>query len=100
MEADRTVGIVVGVLFITATVASVLGSVALGSALDGPDHLVEVASREPGVIAAALLLLVATTAAFATACLLFPILRPHDEGLAGYVGLRAFENVFHVVAVT
>jgi Domain of unknown function (DUF4386) len=44
--------------------------------------------------------LIAATSAFATVFLLFPILRRHAEGLAaGYMGLRAFENVFYVASV-
>jgi hypothetical protein len=49
---------------------------------------------------AALLFLVAASSAFATAFLLFPILRRHSEGLAaGYVGIRGFENVFYAAGV-
>jgi Domain of unknown function (DUF4386) len=100
MDADRRTGIVVGMLFILATVASILGSVALGSVLDGPDYLLGVPAHESRVILAVLLFLIAATSAFATAFLLFPILRRHAEGLAaGYVGLRAFENVFYVAGV-
>ncbi|MGZ5385022.1 MAG: DUF4386 domain-containing protein [Acidimicrobiia bacterium] len=100
MDSDRKTGIVVGALFIVATVASILGSVALGSALDGPDYLINVAAHESQVILAVLLFLIAASSAFATAFLLFPILRRHSEGLAaGYVGIRGFENVFYVAGV-
>jgi hypothetical protein len=98
MDSDRKTGIVVGALFIVATAASILGSVALGSVLDGSDYLGNVAASESQVILAVLLFLVAASSAFATAFLLFPILRRHSEGLAaGYVGVRGFENVFYVV---
>ncbi len=97
MDSDRKTGIVVGALFIVATAASILGSVALGSVLDGSGYLINVAASESQVIEAALLFLVAASSAFATAFLLFPILRRHSEGLAaGYVGARGFENVFYV----
>jgi hypothetical protein len=97
MDAERRTGIVVGALFIMATVASILGSVALGSVLDGGDYLIGVAAHESRIILAVLLFLVAASSAFATAFLLFPILRRHSEGLAaGYVVLRTFENVFYV----
>ncbi len=97
MDSDRRTGIVVGALFIVATAASILGSIALGSVLDGPGYLVNVAASESQVIMAVLLFLVAASSAFATAFLLFPILRRHSEGLAaGYVGVRGFENVFYV----
>jgi hypothetical protein len=97
MDSDRKTGIVVGALFIVATAASILGSVALGSVLDGSGYLINVAASESQVISAVLLFLVAASSAFATAFLLFPILRRHSEGLAaGYVGARGFENVFYV----
>ena len=100
MDQDRRTARIVGILFIVATAASILGSLALGSVLDGSHYLTTVAAHEGQVITAALLFLIAATSAFATAFLLFPILRRHAEGLAaGYVGLRAFENVFYVASV-
>jgi Domain of unknown function (DUF4386) len=100
MDQDRRTERIVGILFIVATIASILGSVALGSVLDGSDYLETVAAHEGRVIAAAMFFLIAATSAFATAFLLFPILRRYAEGLAaGYVGLRAFENVFYVASV-
>jgi hypothetical protein len=97
MDSDRKTGIVVGALFIVATAASILGSVALGSVLDGSGYLINVAASESQVISAVLLFLVAASSAFATSFLLFPILRRNSEGLAvGYVGARGFENVFYV----
>jgi hypothetical protein len=96
MDSDRRTARVVGVLFVVATVASILGSVVLGSVLDGADYLVGLAGHESQVVAAVLLFLLAASSAFGTAVLLFPILRRYAEGLAaGYVGLRGFENVFY-----
>jgi Domain of unknown function (DUF4386) len=93
-------GKVVGVLFIVATAASILGSIVLGSVLDRTDYLVTLADHEAQVVAAALLFLIAATAAFGTAVLLFPILRRHAEAMAaGYLGLRAFENVLYAASV-
>jgi hypothetical protein len=98
MKSDRRTAVVVGVLFIVATVASILGSVVLGSALDGEDYLTSVSGGQ--VVAAALLFLLAATSAFSTAILLYPILRKYSEGLAaGYVGLRTFENILYVTGV-
>ena len=100
MDPDRRAGKVVGVLFIVATVASIVGSAVLGDVLDEPDYLETVGGHEGQIVVAVLLFLIAAVSAFATAFLLFPILRRHAEGLAaGYVGLRAFENVFYVASV-
>ena len=98
MDSDRRTAVVVGVLFIIATVASIFGSFVLGSALDGDDYLASVSGDQ--IVPAVLLFLVAATSAFGTAILLYPILRKHSEGLAaGYVGLRAFENILYVTGV-
>ena len=97
MDGQRRTLRVVGALFVVATVASILGSLVLGSALDGQDYLIGLADRELSVEVAVLLFVLAATSAFATAVLLFPILRRHAEGLAaGYVGLRTFENILYV----
>jgi hypothetical protein len=96
----RSTGRAVGTLFIAATVGSIAASAVLGSLLDAPDFLTDLATQQGRVILAALIFLVAAASAFATSFLLFPILRRHAEGLAaGYVGLRAFENVFYVFGV-
>ncbi len=90
----------VGALFIVATAASILGSIALGSVLDRPDYLSALSAHEGQVVVAAVLFLIAAMSAFAIAFLLFPVLKTRDEGLAaGYLGLRAFENVFYVASV-
>ena len=100
METNRTTERVVGALFIAATVGSIAASAALGSVLDGPAYLTDLAAQQGRTILAVLVFLIAATSAFATSFLLFPILRRHAEGLAaGYVGLRAFENVFYVAGV-
>jgi hypothetical protein len=98
MTSQRRTAVIVGVLFIIATVGSILGSIVLGSALDGDDYLLSFPGSQ--VILASILFLVAATSAFGTAVLLFPILRRESEGLAaGYVGLRAFENIFYAMGV-
>jgi hypothetical protein len=100
MDTDRRTAKIVGVLFIVATVASIAGSAVLGSVLDGSDYLMTVGTHEDQVVWAALLFVIAALSAFATAFLLFPILKRYREGLAaGYVGLRAFENVFYIASV-
>ncbi|MCE5213600.1 MAG: DUF4386 domain-containing protein [Methanobacterium sp.] len=98
MDSYRKTGIIVGVLFIIATVASILGSVSLGSILGAPNYLGSVSAHGNQMIMAVILFLMAATSAVATSFMLFPILRRHIESLAmGYVVLRIFENVFYVV---
>lgn len=98
MDSYRKTGIIVGFLFIVATVASILGSVFLGSILGAPNYLISVSAHGNQMLIAVIFFLIAAISAFATSFMLFPILRRHIESLAmGYVGLRLFENVFYVV---
>ncbi len=98
MDSYRNTGIIVGILFIIATVASISASVFLGSFLDAPNYLISASAHGDQIIIAVLLFLIAAISAVATSFMLFPILRRHIESLAmGYVVLRIFENVFYVI---
>jgi hypothetical protein len=98
MDSYRKTGIIVGVLFIIATVASILGKVSLGPILDAPNYLISVSAYGNQVTMAVVFFLIAAISAVATAFMLFPILRRHVESLSlGYVVLRTFENVFYVL---
>lgn len=98
MDSYRKIGIIVGVLFIIATVASILGSAFLGSVLNAPNYLISVAAHGNQMLIAVIFFLIAAISAAATSFMLFPILRRHIESLAmGYVVLRIFENIFYVI---
>lgn len=98
MDSFRKTGIIVGILFIIATVTSISGSAFLGSMLDAPNYITSVSVHGNELIIAVILFLIAAISAFATSFMLFPVLRKHIESLAiGYVGLRLFENVFYVI---
>ena len=45
MNTYRKTAIIVGVLFIVATVASILGSVFLGSILEAPNYLISISAH-------------------------------------------------------
>ena len=99
MDSYRKTGIIVGLLFISATVASILGSVFLGSILEAPNYLTTVSAHGNQLFLAVILFLIAAISAVATSFMLFPVLRRHIESLAlGYVVLRTFENVFYVLS--
>ena len=98
MDSYRKTGIIVGILFIIATVTSILGKVSLGSILDDPNYLISVSAHGNQVMMAVVFFLIAAISAVATSFMLFPILKKYIESLAmGYVVLRIFENVFYVV---
>jgi hypothetical protein len=100
MDYYRKIGIIVGILFIVATVASILSSVFLGSALNLPISLNLVSDNANQLIIAAGLQLIAALSAFGTATIIYPVLKKHEAGLAiTYVGLRLLENVFYILGV-
>jgi hypothetical protein len=99
MKSDRRVAIVVGVLFIVATIAGVLSVSFLGSILNGGDHLEIFSARKNQVIFGALLDLIGAGAFVGLAVVIFPTLRRYSERLAlGYVVARSFEAVPFIIA--
>jgi len=107
MDSNRKAAIIVGVLFIIATVAPIVSVVPLsvvplgflGSEGD-PDYLTVISDNENQVIVGALLWLAMTASVVAIPIVMFPILRKHSEGLAlGYVGARIFEGFFDAANV-
>ena len=100
MNAPRKTAIIVGILFIVATVASSLGIVLLGSILDGPDYLVNTSANENQVLIGVLLWLVDCAAVIAIPVMLFPIFKKHSKTLAlGYLSSRIIESVIFIVRV-
>ncbi|MFC1915701.1 DUF4386 domain-containing protein [Chloroflexota bacterium] len=99
MNSYRKTAIIVGVLFITATVATLL-SIPLTNHINAPDYLINISSNETQMIIGALLQLINSIAIVGIAVMLFPILKKRNEALAlGYVCARIMEAAILVVAV-
>ena len=95
----RKTGRIVGIFFITATLAGILGLVFSGP-LQAPDYLLDVSENENQVIIAALLSLVMAVAVAGIATSAYPVLKKQNEALAlGYVGARIVEGVLFIVTV-
>jgi len=98
MNSIRKTAIIVGVLFITATVASSLAFAILAPILNAPDILVNVSANITQVIIGVLLLLIDCVAVVFIPVMLFPIFKKHNETLAlGYLGFRIIESVILIV---
>ncbi|UCB45495.1 MAG: DUF4386 domain-containing protein [Spirochaetota bacterium] len=95
MDSNRKTAIIVGVLFIIATVTSSLGyNVILPPILKTPDYLSNVFENENQVITGVLLDLINCAAVVAIPIMLFPIFKKHNKSLAlGYAGTRIIESV-------
>jgi len=95
----RKTAAIVGALFIIATVASLATALFLGSALDGPDYLLELPDIENNIMMAAMFETILAISLIGIGALMFPILRRHVEGLGmAYAGIRLVEAIFIVVA--
>ena len=98
MNTYRKTAIIVGVLFITATVVSSLYYVILDPILNAPDYLIKVSENAIQVIIGVLLYLIDCLAVVVIPIMLFPIFKKHNEALAlGYVGSRIIESVTLIV---
>jgi hypothetical protein len=88
---------IVGVLFITALVSSMLSGVFLKS-INDPDYLSAVSANENKVLVGVLFQLTLTASVVAIPIIMFPILKEYSEILAlMYVGARFFEGIADAV---
>jgi hypothetical protein len=99
MNPNRRLAVATGGLFITATVADLLGA-AVRPDLTATDYLAQMPAQADRTAAGALLLLVAAFACAGIAVSMYPILRKASAGLAlGSVVFRTMEAVMYVIAV-
>jgi hypothetical protein len=103
----RKTAIIVGLLFIIATLTPLLSAIPLSDIPLGslgsegnPDYLTAVSINQSQVLLGVFLLLVMTAAIVSIPILMYPILKRQDEILSlGYVGSRIFEAIFSVLNI-
>ena len=94
MDSTRKAAMIVGILFIIATVAPIVSGLFIGSIYEA-DYLTAVSANENQVLIGAFLWMVMIAAIVSIPIFMFPILKKHNESLAlGYVGARIFEGLF------
>ena len=94
----RRTAIVVGVLLIVCTVASILSVAPLGSMLDSPVDLTRLAANDDRVVLAALIEFVAAATGAGIAIALYPVLRHYGRAVAlGSVAARVVAGVLVLV---
>ncbi len=99
MNTSRKIAIIVGVLFLTAIVTSLLGGGLLESILNAPDYLTNVSVNTTQVLIGMFLELINGIAVVGIAVMLFPVLKQHNESIArGYFSFRIIESVFCIVS--
>ncbi|MDP3013414.1 MAG: DUF4386 domain-containing protein [Candidatus Subteraquimicrobiales bacterium] len=98
MNSYRKTGIIVGVLFIVATVTSILSLLFLGSTLDTL-NLTTISLNQNQMIIAVIFELIVAVSVFSIGFMMFSILKKYSESLAlSYVGIRLIEAVFILIA--
>ena len=100
VASHRAAARIVGVLFIVATVTSIIGG-SLLLPLDDQNYLIDVAAHENQIILGFLLEFILALSVIGIAALLLPVLKPYGEGMAvGYVAVRTLEATFILMAST
>jgi hypothetical protein len=100
MNTDRKIAIITGVLFIIATVASLLSTAVTEPLLGAPDYFIKMSANGSRVVVGALLAFIAAATSAGIAISLYPLLKNYNEGLAlGAVGFRLTEAVLYSVGV-
>lgn len=89
---------IVGVLFITATVAYSIGMLILDPILSSSNYITEVSENENQIILASFLILIDAVAVGGIGIVIYPILKKRNETVAfAYAGARIVECVFFIV---
>ncbi len=97
MNTYRKTAIIVGILFIACTVASILGPSLAGS-INAPDYLNQLAADPNQIIIAALLEFIWAATGAGIAIGLYPLLKKYNGALAlGSVSFRVVEGVFVLI---
>jgi len=95
MKSNRSTAVIVGMLFITGTVAGISSGIVTGPVLDGPDYLTKVAANEGKIALGALLILLMGFPLAMIPVSLFPIFKKYNEILA--LGAIVFRGVLEAV---
>ncbi len=98
MNSDRKLAIIAGVLFIVATVFSIVSvEIFLNPIITAPDYLSKIFANENKILIGSLIHLISAFACAGIAIALYPVLRRYNEGLAlGSVGFRITESILYV----
>lgn len=99
MDSYKKTGIIVGLLFIIATVTAILTIAILGSTLETPLDANVFIENEYQIGLAALFWLILAVSVTSIGFMMYPILKKHSEGLAlGYISFRVIESICIIIS--
>ena len=99
IDAYRTTSIIVGALFIIATVSTMVSIVFMGTSLEGSDYLDKIADNENGIILSVIFWIILAISVAGIGFFMYPVLKKYHEGLAqGYVAFRLIETTLILVS--
>ena len=94
-QTTRSTAVLVGILFLAAMVASLLGGGLVEAVISAPEFLSTIAANETQLLIGVLLELLNGIAVLGIGVLMFPILKSFNQKMAlGYLGFRIVEAVF------
>ncbi|MEZ4633427.1 MAG: DUF4386 domain-containing protein [Caldilineaceae bacterium] len=101
MNMHRKAAIVVGLLYLIATTAGLLGmGVFTQPVLDAPDYLAQMAAQDNQILLGALCEMIMAVAVAGIAVAVYPVLQAHSPAIAvGYVVARLAEAMIFVIDV-
>jgi hypothetical protein len=97
MNLNKKTAIITGILFIVATLFSIVSVSILSPIITVPDYLSKIFAHENKVLIASLINIISAFACAGIAISLYPVLRKYNEGLAlGSVGFRMAEGMLYI----
>lgn len=101
MDSYRKTAIIVGILFIIATVTAILTIAILGSTLETPLDQTVISENEYQIGLAALFWIILAISVTGIGFFMYPILKKYNKGLAlGYISFRLTESICIIISTT
>ena len=99
IDSYRKTAIIVGVLFIIATVTAILTIAILGSTLETPLDHTTITENEFQIGLAALFWIILAISVTGIGVMIYPIIKRYNEGFAlGYIGFRLIESICIIIS--
>jgi hypothetical protein len=100
MNTDRTIAVTVGILFLIAAAASILGLLLYDSILNDPQYIMHGSINHSQVSWGAILEIITAFAVIGTSVALYPILKRYNETMAlACIGFRVVEAALIIIGI-